>query len=314
MIKKIAVLGAGTMGHAIANVFAMHGYPVSLYESFDAVREGVLGRIREELEFMVQEEYIPTESIDQTLANITLYKDLDQAVTDADYVIEATPEILELKQDLFAQLDQLCPPHTIFASNTSSLPLKEMSAKLSDERKAKIMVCHFYNPAHLIPFAELSKFGNMSEEDFYQVYELYEKCEKQPVKVLKDVPGMVANRMLHALAREVFSMIENGIATAEDIDKALKFGPGFRNATTGMLEVADMGGLDIWCAVEDNLFKELNNSQKACDAMRMLVKEGNLGVKTGKGFFDYPEAKKANVINNFNKRLITQLKASKNYM
>ena len=275
------------MGHAIANVFAMHGYKVNLYESFDPVRETVKDRIREELEFMVKEDYIVPEKISETLNNIVLFSDLQEAAKDADYVIEATPENLELKQSLFSQLDEICPEHTIFASNTSSLPLSDMTAKLPDRRKAKTMVCHWYNPGHLIPIAELSCFGNMSEEDFNAVYELYVKAEKQPVKILKDVPGLIANRMLHALAREVFTLIEQGVASAEDIDKALKFGPGFRSATTGMLEVADMGGLDIWCTVEDNLFPELNNSDRACDMMRKNVEKGNLGLKTGKGFFEY---------------------------
>ena len=151
------------------------------------------------------------------------------------------------------------------------------------------MVCHWYNPAHLIPIAELSHFGNMSEEVLDEVYELYLRAEKQPVKVLKDIPGLIANRMLHALAREVFSLIEMGAASPEDIDKALKFGPGFRSATTGMLEVADMGGLDVWCTVENTLFKELSNSDRACGMMQDKVAAGKLGLKTGEGFFSYPE-------------------------
>jgi 3-hydroxybutyryl-CoA dehydrogenase len=314
MIKNISVIGAGTMGHAIANVFAMTGYEVSLFDAYDSVRNGVLDKIKSELELMVQEEYIPENKIEETLANITLYSDLAEAVKDADYVIEATPENLELKQNLFKELDALCKPSAIFASNTSSLPLSDMTKYLTDSRKAKTMVCHWYNPGHLIPIAELSYFGNMSEEDFNEVYEMYVKSGKQPVKVLKDIPGLIANRMLHALAREVFTLIEKGVASADDIDKALKFGPGFRSATTGMLEVADMGGLDIWCIVEDNLFKELDNSDKACDLLRSKVENGQLGLKTGKGFFEYPEEVKQNVQNDFIKRLITQLKASKNYI
>jgi 3-hydroxybutyryl-CoA dehydrogenase len=301
------------MGHAIANTFAMHGYPVRLYEAFEPVRNSVKDRIRGELEFMVAEDYISATKIQETLDNITIYDDLAQAVQDADYVIEATPEDLKLKQELFHQLDQLCPPNTILSSNTSSLPLSDMSTLLSESRKSKIMVCHWYNPGHLIPIAELSAFGNMSKEDFDQVYELYIRSEKQPIKILKDIPGLIANRMLHALAREVFSLMEMGAASPEDIDRALKFGPGFRNATAGMLEIADMGGLDIWCTVEDNLFKELNHSERACDMIRTNVKSGNLGLKTGKGFFEYSEEKRAEVQNQFNRRLITQLKASKNY-
>lgn len=313
MINNISVLGAGTMGHGIANVFAMHGYSVSLYEPCDNVRNSVLDVIKSELEFLVKEDYIEQSSVEDTLSNITLYKDLAEAVRDADYVIEATPEVLELKQKLFKQLDELCREDTILASNTSSLPLNDMMALLPEKRKERVMICHWYNPAHLLPIVELSFFGNMSDEIFNEVYELYINSGKQPVKVLKDIPGLIANRMLHALAREAFSLMEMGAASAKDIDKALKFGPGFRGATTGMLEVADMGGLDIWCTVEDKLFKELNNSDKACNMLREKVLEGKLGLKTGEGFFKYSKGVKEKVQGDFHKRLITQLKASKNY-
>ena len=314
MIKKIAVLGAGTMGHTIANTFAMAGYPVNLYESFEKVRETVKDKIRGELEFLVQEEYLKAEDVQATLDRITLFADLKEAVEDVDYVIEATPEILELKQNLFKQLDEYCPARTIFASNTSSLKLGDMGALVSEERKAKLMISHWYNPGHLIPIAELSFFGNMSEEDFDEVYDLYIKAGKQPIKILKDITGMVANRLLHAQAREAFYLMEIGAASADDIDKALKFGPCFRNATTGMLEVADMGGLDVWCAAEDNFFPELSHQEKASDALRGHVAKGELGIKTGKGFFEYPEEKRAQAQEAFQKRLVVQLKASKNYM
>lgn len=313
MIRKIAVIGAGTMGHGIAAAFAMHGYEVSLYEAYDNVRNSVMDKIIDELQFMVQEDYIPLSRITETVENISLFNDLSEAVKNADYVIEAVPENLELKQNLFRQLDEMCPPHTIFASNTSSLPLKDMNKYISESRKAKVMVCHWYNPALLLPIAELSYFGNMSQEDFEKVYDLYVDCEKKPVKVLKDVPGLIANRMLHALAREVFKLIENEVASAEDIETALKFGPGFRSATTGMLEVADMGGLDIWCSVQDNLFKELDTSPMACDMLRSKVAEGKLGLKSGEGFFKYDSGSGEEMRINFKKRLINQLKASKNY-
>lgn len=313
MIQNIAVIGAGTMGHGIALVFARHGYPVRLYESFDRVRDTVMGQIREELEFMVHEEALKPEEVEKTLANITLYSELEPAVRDADFVIEAIPEQLELKRALFAQLDRLCPAHSVFASNTSSLPLGEMTEGLPEARRAHAMVCHWYNPPHLIPIAELSCFGNMDEAVFQEVYDLHVRAGKRPVKVLKDIPGLIANRMLHAMAREVFHLLEMGAASPEDIDAALKFGPGFRAATTGILEAADMGGLDVWCACEDNLFQELDRSERACDALRERVRQGKLGLKSGEGFFDYPEENRAAVKNAFNKRLLTQLKASQTY-
>jgi len=314
MISKIAVIGAGTMGHGIAEVFAMHGYEVRLCETYAvSMLDTVKDQIRGELEFMAGENYIPAALIDETLGRISLHSELASAVSDADFVIEAVAENLAVKKDLFAQLDKLCPAHTVFASNTSSLPLSDMIADLPAARQARCMVCHWYNPAHLIPIAELSCFGNMEESVFQQVYELHERAGKQPIKVLKDIPGLIANRILHAMAREVFHLIEIGAASPEDIDKALKFGPGFRSATTGILETADMGGLDVWCACEDNLFGALNNSEQACDFMRRKVEAGKLGVKSGEGFFAYTEKEREAVRAAFYKRLLTQLKTSKQY-
>lgn len=313
MIGTIAVVGAGTMGHGIATVFAMHGYPVRLYESLEQVRNRVLEQIHGDLLFMVDEGAIEPSVVDRTLANITLYSELEPAVADVDFVIEAIPEKLELKKALFTQLDLLCPEHTIFASNTSSLPLNQIMEDLPPARKARTMICHWYNPAHLIPIAELSCFGNMADEVFQEVYELHENAGKQPIRVLKDIPGLIANRILHAMAREVFHLIEIHAASAENIDKALKFGPGFRSATAGILETADMGGLDIWCACEDNLFADLNNSPRACASLRERVERGELGLKSGAGFFNYPDGTQEAVKNAFNRRLLTQLKVSKEY-
>lgn len=300
------------MGHGIANVFAMHGYKVNLYESFDNVRNTVMEQIRSELIFMADENYIQHDTIEKTLSNITLYSNLEQAVANADFVIEAIPENLDLKKSLFERLDMICPEHTIIASNTSSLSLNEMIENLPEKRKARTMVCHWYNPAHLIPIAELSYFGNMEDSVFQEVYDLHVKAGKQPIKVLKDIPGLIANRMLHAMAREIFHLIEIGAASADDIDKALKFGPGFRSATAGILETADMGGLDVWCTAEDNLFGTLNNSTHACEFLRDKVKRGKLGLKSGEGFYTYPVETRDEMKNAFNKRLLNQLKVSKN--
>lgn len=313
MIKKIAVIGAGTMGHGIAHVFARAGYKVSLYDSFPACLEAAPQKMREELQFMADEGYIDQKTVEDALSNITLYDDLEAAAKDADYVIEAIPEKIELKQELFANLDKICKKEAIFASNTSSLKLGEMIKDLPEERKAKCMISHWYNPAYLLPIAELSKFGNMSDEDYQAVYDLYVKSEKKPVTVHKDVTGMIANRLLHALAREAFYILDEGIGEAKDIDNALMFGPCFRYATTGLLEVADMGGLDIWCLAEDILFPALATTQKACDSLRAHYEAGEYGMKNGKGYFDYPEGKAEEMRNAFYKRLITQLKASKNY-
>ena len=193
--------------------------------------------------FLLDNDFIKKDDVQKTLENIEIFSDLKEAVKDADYVIEAIPERIELKQELFKQLDEYCKEETIFASNTSSLKLYEMSRDISENRKKRIMVCHWYNPAHLMPIAELSFFGNMPEEIFSDIYNLYLSVEKQPISVKKDISGMIANRILHALAREIFYLMEIGAASPEDIEKALKYGPGFRSATTGILESADLGGV-----------------------------------------------------------------------
>lgn len=314
MIRKIAVLGAGTMGHGIAETFAMNGFQVNLFEIHDQIRNSVKNVIESELKFLAENDYIKTEDIENVLNRITVYKDLKETVEDADYVIEAVPEKIELKQKIFKEIDGYCKPDTIFASNTSSLALNEMLEAVSDNRKERMMVCHWYNPAHLMPIAELSYFGNMPENIYKEVEKIYLESGKQVVKVLKDVPGLVANRIQQGVAREVFSLIEMGVASPEDIDKALKFGPGFRYATTGQLEVADMGGLDIWCTVGDNLLSVMDNRKEANPILRQKVSEGKLGLKTNEGFFEYPEEKLNDIKNEFNRRLLIQLKTSQKYV
>ena len=313
MIKKIGVIGAGTMGHGIAESFAMFGYNVNLYDTNAIQLEKALNEIKAEQQLLVEEAFISAEKAAATLENISIHTDLQTAVKDRDYVIEAAPENMELKQNLFKQLDGFCPAHTILASNTSSLSLEPMMALVSEARKQRMMVCHWYNPGHLMPLAELSFFGNMPADIYQQVAELYASINKQTVKVLKDVPGLVANRIQQGVAREAFSIIEQGIADPIDVDKALKFGPAFRYATTGQLEVADFGGLDIWCIVGDNLLPAMDNSTQANNLLRQKVAEGKLGIKSGEGFFRYEAEQLPAIRKRFAQKLIHQLKASEYY-
>jgi 3-hydroxybutyryl-CoA dehydrogenase len=314
MIKKIAVLGSGTMGHGIAESFAMYGYEVNLFDIDENRLNASLKEIREELELLSEEEFIKPHGVEEALARIRISTNLEKTVADRDYVIEATPENLDLKQRLFQELDGCCGKDAILASNTSSLKLNDMIARVGDERKKRMMVNHWYNPAHLMPIVELSFFGNMPEAVFKEVEQLYTGIKKQTVKVLKDVPGLVANRIQQGVAREAFSIIEQGIAAPEDVDKALKFGPAFRYATTGQLEVADFGGLDIWCIVGDNLLKVMDNSQSASKLLRQKVNEGKLGIKTGEGFYKYKKDEIPAIRKKFMKKLINQLKASAYYV
>lgn len=313
MIRNISVIGAGTMGHSIAGCFALYGYQVSVYESFDNMRNSCKDRIKAQYQFLCSEDLFDADRIQGSLDNITMFGDLWKAVNSADYVIEAIPEVVELKQQLFDQLVEYCREDTIFASNTSSLALSQLTEKLTGKDKKRVMVCHWYNPAHLIPLVELSYFGNMQESVYQEVEELYKSIEKRPAKVLKDIPGLLANRIQQGIAREVFSLMEMGAAEAKDIETALKFGPAFRYATTGQLEVTDFGGLDIWCTVGDNLLAVMDRSAEASPLLREKVEAGKLGFKTGEGFFAYPEETKQEVQNEFHRRLLQQLKVSRNY-
>lgn len=313
MIKTIAVLGAGTMGHGIAEVFAMNNFQVNLYEISDERRNLVKEIIKKELEFLEENEYINKEKIKDTLNNIILYSDLKIAVENADFIIEVTPEKLELKQELFKNLSKLTKKEAILASNTSSLGLMEMIKFVPEEKKKYCMVNHWYNPAHLMPLVELSYFGNMPEEIFVEIEKIYKKANKVTIRVLKDIPGLIANRIQQGVAREVFSLMEMKAASNEDIDKALMFGPAFRYATTGQLEIADMGGLDIWDTVGNNLLKVMDNSQCANKLLKEKVEANKLGIKTGEGFFKYNKDDIEKINNNFYKKLLLQLKVSKNY-
>ena len=312
-MQKIAVIGAGTMGHTIAGCFARYGYPVSVYESVETARKACLEKIALQFSLFEEEGMINPEESRRALANISVYEELSEAVKEADYVMEAIPEDASLKRALFKELVQYCKKEAVFASNTSSIPFSQLCEGLEEEDRARLMVCHWYNPAHLIPLVELSFFGNMPLETFERVEKLYHSIEKRTATVRKDIPGLLANRIQQAVAREVFSLMEMEAAEAKDIEIALQYGPAFRYATTGQLEVTDFGGLDIWCVVGDNLLPKMDNRTKASDLLRRKTAEGKLGFKSGEGFFKYPEEKKADILKGFYRRLICQLKASREY-
>ena len=313
MMKNIAVIGAGTMGHGIAECFAMYGYNVRLYESYEPIRSSVLGTIRSELQFLASQEFIPARTVEDALSRITVHADLKSAVEDADYAVEAIVEDLDKKISLFQQLDELCKPDAVLASNTSSIRLDDMSVKVSPARKKRMMVCHWYNPAHLMPLVELSFYGNMPEDILVEIEELYASIRKKTVRVLKDVPGMVANRLQHGLIRQAFSLIDDGVCSPEDVDKALMYSSAFRYVTTGILEAADMGGLDIWYLSQKNILPYLAQNVVPSPALKKLMDEGKLGIKTGEGFYRYQPEKAVQARNDFQKRLITQLKTSQQY-
>lgn len=313
MIKQITVLGAGTMGHGVAETFAIAGYTVNLQETYEPLRLSVKDTIKGELHQLAEFDVILKDSIEDILSRIHLFDDLEESVIDSEYVIESISEEINMKKKIFKELDEYCDPGTILASNTSSFTLEEMISNMSPERKKSTMICHWYNPAHIMPLVEIYPHPDMNEEDYEVIKSMYEDSGKQVAKVNKDIPGLLTSRINMAVAREIFSLMEEEAADPQDIDNALKYGPALSYATTGQLEVTDLGGLDIWSTVGDNLLAKMDNSKEANQLLKSKVRNGKLGMKSGEGFYKYDVGEKARRTKEFYGRLLTQSKVSKEY-
>lgn len=284
-IQNIAVLGSGLMGHGIAQSFAMGGYPVVLYDIQESILETARTHIKNSMVLFHQAGLIAAGDIESALAKLTTTVELKRAVADADFVVEAIPEDLALKQEFFQQVDALAGRQTIIASNTSSLNLKDIGAKVKN--KARLVITHWFNPAQLVPTVEIVKGAATSDETVDTAYQLLLKINKTPVKLYREVPGFLVNRIQAALAREVLDLFDKGIASAEDIDKAVKGSIGFRLASIGPLLTMDLGGLQLWCKVLENLLPDIQNATHAPGVLKKLIARGHDGIKSGKGFYDY---------------------------
>jgi len=284
-IRNVSVIGAGIMGHGIALTFALGGYKVALNARRETTLTNALRHIRNDLTTLADGGLVTEDKVDETLSCITTTNKLEEAVKDADFVTETVVEDVEVKRKVFNDLDVLCPKHAIFASNTSSLILQDFASQC--KRKDKILITHWFNPPHIVPVVELVRGEETSNETMELVYALLKKVKKVPVRILKEIPGFVVNRIQAAMMREVCSLLQQGIVSPEDIDLAVKGSFGFRLATIGPLETCDLGGLDIWYALAKQLFKVINDSHEPPEVLKRMVEAGKLGLKTGKGFFDY---------------------------
>ena len=284
-IQTVAVIGSGIMGHGIAQSFIMGGYAVRLHDINEAILETAEAHIRNSLALFRQADLIAAEEIEKAMQRLTLTTDLKQAAQPANFIVEAIPEDLSLKQDIFCQIENLCDQSTIIASNTSSLRITDIGVRVKN--KKRLVITHWFNPAQLVPTVEVVKGEQTSDEVIDITYNLLSKIEKAPVKIMKELPGFLVNRIQIALAREVLDLYEKGVASATDIDKAVKGSIGFRLASIGPLITMDLGGLNIWFKVFENLLPDIKSSTAPPRALQKLVSEGHDGIKSGKGFFDY---------------------------
>ena len=283
--EHIAVVGAGLMGHGIAQVFACRGHEVSLTDVNDRILATALDNIRANLTFLAENGIGSMEEIESTMKNIRVTSDLRQAATGARFVIEAIPERLDLKQGLFLALEGFCPPHTIFATNTSVISITEIAAKV--RRKERVVGTHFWNPPYLIPLVEVIGSRHTSAEVVDYTFDLLKTAGKHPVRVKKDVPGFVGDRLQHALWREAVSIVDRGIADAATVDEVIKNSFGIRLPVLAPLETADMVGLDLTLQIHEYILRRIDRSTSPAAILRRKVEEGDLGFKTGRGFYEW---------------------------
>jgi 3-hydroxybutyryl-CoA dehydrogenase len=285
-VKRIAVIGAGTMGSGIAHVAAVAGYQTILTDAnADAVDNG-LARIAGNLEGGVKRGKITREDADSAIGRITAADSVSLAVAEADFVIEAVLEDLLLKQDLFSEIDQSAPPHAVLASNTSSLSISQIAAAVDDSSRVAGM--HFFNPVHIMKLVEIVGHQSVSEETIKTVSEVALAMGKQPITVT-DSPGFASSRLGVVLGLEAMRMVEQGVASAGDIDKAMELGYGH---PMGPLRVTDLVGLDVRLAIAKHLHTELNDDQYSAPQILLdKVAAGELGKKTGKGFYEWETTK-----------------------
>ncbi|XHS78010.1 3-hydroxyacyl-CoA dehydrogenase family protein [Burkholderiaceae bacterium UC74_6] len=274
--KSVAVIGAGLMGHGIAQVFAQAGHPVVITDPDSAVLEVALERVAGNL----QEEGIDPAAV---VGRIRLEPRLEAAVAGADLVLEAAPEKLALKQLLFAQIAVAAPPHAILASNTSVIPITQIGERLGDEARSRLVGTHWWNPPHLVPLVEVVRSEFTRDAVFNEVFDWLLAVGKQPVKVYRDVTGFIGNRLQHALWREAIGLVEAGVCDAEAIDMVVKNSFGMRMPVLGPMENADLVGLELTRAVHEVLFPDLRSDSTPSPLLDHLIGAGHVGMKSGRG-------------------------------
>jgi 3-hydroxybutyryl-CoA dehydrogenase len=297
------------MGPGITVTLALAGHPATLQgRTRESLQRG-LGAIDRCLDLLRSEHLVTARAAQAARRRIDGSTDLATAVGQATFVFESVAEDLELKQELFAQVERLAGPDTILASNTSGLPITRIAERMQCPERAA--TTHFWNPPHLMPLVEIVKGERTSEETLTHLYDVLARAGKRVVIVRKDLPGQLGNRLLHALFREAFHIVQEGIASVEDVDVALKYGPGLRFPAYGLLEHADMVGLDMMLAIDSYLFGALSNMDQPPQFVRDLIAQGALGARTGRGLYDWTQRSAPDVLAARDKFLVDRLKEAR---
>jgi len=304
-IKNVVVIGAGIMGQGIAQNFAQAGLSVRLVDLDKQILERSLTQIDENLKLFREFDLLKEEpaSIKSRIEPF-LRQNLAEATRDCDFIVEAIPEILQPKRDLFAQLDSL-PQNIILSSNTSSFTISDIAEGLGSAER--IVGLHYFNPPYIIPLVEIHRGKRTLNGAVEVTRDLMLRIDKKPVLVRKEVPGFIINRIQAAMGRETDYLIREGIVTPEDLDVAAKASYGFRLACLGPLESADLNGLDTIMRASEQIYGQLNNAKVPSSVLVEKVLRGELGVKSGKGWHDYAGKSVKQVIKDRDRKLLRQL-------
>jgi 3-hydroxybutyryl-CoA dehydrogenase len=294
--QRIAILGGGLMGHGIAQVFACAGHRVLITDPSVEIRNRIADRIGENIDELGSDR--------AALANVRIVDSLETCVAEAQWVFEAAPEQLELKQQIFSEVDRAASPEAILASNTSVIPIGQIMSRV--QRRHRALGTHWWNPPYLVPLVEVVRTAETSDAAVGATIELLKSLGKSPVEVKKDVPGFVGNRLQHALWREAIALVAEGVCDARTVDEVVKSSFGARLAVLGPLENADLVGTELTKSIHSYVLPALDRSTTPSPYLDRLIEQGRLGFKSGEGFRKWsPEQQAA-----LRERVTKHLKAS----
>ncbi|ONI37947.1 3-hydroxyacyl-CoA dehydrogenase [Candidatus Epulonipiscium fishelsonii] len=300
---NITVVGSGLMGNALAQVFASI-YPVKVLAVVD--EDDYYAPVKMNFDIMIAAGAATKEEKENVISRITYTKDKTEAYSDADFIIECVPEIMELKQKVLAEIENYCKVDTILATNTSVMSVTEIASLC--KHKERVLGAHFWNPGHLIPLVEVVKTEYADDKYIDMTMELLKKVGKKPILCKKDVPGFVANRLQHALWREAFYMVENGIADAKTVDDACKYGPGLRWPVLGPMENSDMVSIQLSYNIHNYILKYLADNHEPSKCLSEMLEKGDNGFSTGKGWQEWTAEEIVESNKNLREHLINNIK------
>ncbi|MBN1856291.1 MAG: 3-hydroxyacyl-CoA dehydrogenase family protein [Dehalococcoidia bacterium] len=305
-VRRIAIIGAGIMGHGIAQTFATSGYSVTVTDTNRDALDTLFDRIGKNLATFVEAGLVTEASVPEILRRIRVAATLEEAGSDADVVIEAALEDFDVKRALFNRMDAACPPHAILASNSSSLLISDFASEVHGQDRC--ILTHWMNPPHIVPAVEVIPGRHTSEETYELMCALLLKVGKQPVRVRKEIPGFLVNRIQMAMMREIWSLWDQGVASAEDLDMAVMGSFGFRLPSLGPLLSNDLAGADTSLRVGSLILPHIDNSTTPAEGFRAMIEAGNYGLKTGSGFFSHTPDEWADIVEKRDRILLRRLK------